>query len=304
MQVPRSGVLHPYADGLTAFEYRSCLPSSQNLLILIGGLFDGLGTIPYTESISDALPSTWSLAQPILTSSYKGWGMTCLQQDVNELSKCVAYFRSLKKGKIVLLGSSTGCQDVMEYLTGSGSETRAPIDGAIIQAPVSDREAITMHLDPQIYTQSCLAAQSRMDAGRGEEVLSLHPDITRFFPCPISARRWLSLASPNKDGDDDYFSSDLTRQQLTSTFGMLPARTPLCVLISGADEYIPKNVDKILQLKRWITVIQNGEGKIDLQNSGILDGATHNLENNTPEIVGNFVARVMSFLSNLETSLV
>jgi len=65
------------------------------------------------------------------------------------------YFRKIGKfGKIVLMGSSTGCQDVMEYLTGANAAKRPRIDGGILQAPVSDREAIIMSMKPDDYRSS------------------------------------------------------------------------------------------------------------------------------------------------------
>lgn len=43
------------------------------------------------------------------------------------------------KEKIILMGHSTGCQDAMQYLLTKHSDT--PINGAILQASCSDREA-------------------------------------------------------------------------------------------------------------------------------------------------------------------
>lgn len=68
----------------------------------------------------------------------------------------------------MLLGHSTGCQDVMEYLTGIGHEKRPAIDGAIIQAPASDREAIVKDMDPELYQSSCKAAKKMVEEGHGD----------------------------------------------------------------------------------------------------------------------------------------
>ncbi|RKF63558.1 UPF0613 protein PB24D3.06c [Erysiphe neolycopersici] len=301
MIAPKSGVLHQYDTRLSAFEHISnATVSPQNLIIFIGGLFDGIGTVPYTSSISDSLDSTWSLAEIIISSSYTGWGISSLQEDVKEISKCVEYFRTLKKGLIVLMGHSTGCQDIMEYLTGHGHRTRASIDGAIIQAPVSDREYIVSKLDPLVYAKSCLDAKAMIEAGRPHEILSTSEVIKKIFDCPISAIRWLSLASPNKDGDDDYFSSDLATAQLMTSFGQLPVQTPLCILISGADQYMPKNIDKMDLLRRWTTIIESSQGVIDSKNSGVIENACHSLSGNKPEIISDLVKRVLGFLIFLE----
>lgn len=291
----------PQTPKLTAFEHTPKASDSepQNILIWIGGLYDGLFTVPYPTSISDALPADWSLAQVLLSSAYTGWGISSLKQDAEELSKCVAYFRTIKSGKIVLMGHSTGCQDVMEYLTGLGHETNAPIDGVIIQAPVSDREALGEVMDADVLKTGTALAQKMVDAGDGEEVLPSSAT-HGFFPSPVCARRWLSLASPNHDGDDDYFSSDLTDEQLKKTFGRLPARSPLCILYSGSDEYVPKFIDKEALVNRWIDLVKKGDGKVDEENSGIVPDALHNLVK-SPEAVPELVRRVLGFLKGLSS---
>jgi hypothetical protein len=186
----------------------------------------------------------------------------------------------------------------MEYLVGPGHETRAPIDGGILQAPASDREAMVLAMDPKVYEESCKVAQEMVDAGDGEEILPSKAS-NNFFPAPVSARRWLSLASPNHDGDDDYFSSDLTDDQLTKTFGKLPSRSPLCILFSGSDEYMPKTLDMAELVKKWIGVVQKGSGKADEGNSGVMEGASHNLNGNPEAVVQDLVKRVIRFLNGL-----
>lgn len=291
----------PQTPKLTAFEHTPKASDSepQNIIIFIGGLLDGLLTVPYPTSISDALPSDWSIAQVLLSSAYTGWGISSLKKDAAELSQCVAYFRTIKSGKIILMGHSTGCQDVLEYLTGPGHETNAPIDGGIIQGPVSDREALGQEMDADVLKNSISLAQKMVNAGDGEEVLPSSAT-QGFFPSPVCARRWLSLASPNHDGDDDYFSSDLTDEQLKKTFGSLPARSPLCILFSGADEYVPKFVDKEALVKRWIDIVKKGDGKVDEENSVVVPGASHNLTK-SPKAVPELVKRVLGFLDGLSS---
>jgi len=285
---------------LTAFEHTPHTPTTppQNILLFIGGLFDGLLTIPYTIPLSQSLPANWTLAELRLSSSYTGWGTSSLQKDAAEISDAVSYFRSIKNGKIVLMGSSTGCQDIMEYLTGAGCEARPAIEGGILQAPASDRESLVMLMEPEIYRNSCIAAQKMVDEGNGEEILPTRAT-GNVLPAPCTASRWLSMASPNHDGDDDYFSSDLKDKQLEKSFGSLPKRTMLCVLMSEDDEYVPKSVDKEGLIERWTGIVKRGEGKVDEVHSGVVKGACHNLRNNGEEIVGELVRRVVGFLEGL-----
>jgi hypothetical protein len=75
----------------------------------------------YPSTIAKSLPADWAIAEVLLSSSYRGWGTSSLQKDVKELAECVGYFSSLRPGReIVLMGHSTGCQDVMEYVVGEG----------------------------------------------------------------------------------------------------------------------------------------------------------------------------------------
>lgn len=250
--------------------------------------------------LAAALPPTWSLAQILLSSSYSGWGSSSLQQDVEELAQCVEYFRNVanRTGKIVLMGSSTGCQDVMHYLVGPGHETRPPIDGGILQASISDREAGDQMLTKEQIATTNKLAEEWVASGRGEDVMPLAAT-HGFFDSPVCARRWLSLASPNHDGEDDYFSSDLSDQQLQKTFGSLPKRTKLCILYSGADEYVPEHIDKKALVDKWVGIVKSGSGSLDEKYTGVVEGASHALNGISREIVNELFKRVIGFLSDL-----
>ncbi|OWP03244.1 hypothetical protein B2J93_2976 [Marssonina coronariae] len=287
---------------LTAFEHTPANPASQprHLLLFIGGLSDGLLTVPYSTTLATALPETWTLAEVHLSSSYSGWGTSNLQRDVSELSKCVTYFRTIKPGKIVLMGHSTGCQDIMEYLTGPDHSSRAKIDGGILQGPVSDRQAIVSGLDPSLYVGSCAVAQGMLDIGDGDEIMPSYSMRNFFGTAPVSAKRWLSLASPNHDGADDFFSSDLSDERLMQTFGKLPKGVPVCVMHSEKDEYVDAGIDKGALIERWIEAVKKGGGSVDELHSGVIKGATHNLQTCSDEVIERLVERVLGFLDGLE----
>lgn len=109
-------LIPPQTSNLTAFEHTppGTNDSSPNLLIWIGGLYDGFLTVKYPTTIAATLVTkapTWTLAQALLSSSYTGWGTSSLVKDAQELAECVSYFRGIKTGKIVLMGHSTGCQE-------------------------------------------------------------------------------------------------------------------------------------------------------------------------------------------------
>ncbi|KAL2066878.1 hypothetical protein VTL71DRAFT_1302 [Oculimacula yallundae] len=301
MAAPRKGLVHQYFKRATAFEHTPNTPTSpaQNILLFIGGLSDGLLTVPYTTPLAASLPPTWTLAEVHLSSSYSGWGICDLSDDADEISKCVTYFRGIKTGKVVLMGHSTGCQDIMFYLTGTSHSTRAKIDGAIMQGVVSDRQALEKDLDPALYARSCAAAKAMIEAGDGDEILP-PKTMNDFFEVPVSAKRWLSLASPDHDGDDDFFSSDLSDEQLAKTFGTLPKETIVCILHSGNDEFVDPKLDKDGIIRKWIGFIKKGGGSVDEVHSGVLEGATHNLKKASPEVLGGLLRRVLGFLDGLD----
>jgi pimeloyl-ACP methyl ester carboxylesterase len=293
------GTLHRYSPRLVAFEHARPSPP-LHFLLWVGGLGDGLLTVSYPALLAEKLPAQWGLVQVMLMSSLNGWGTSALQRDVKELSQCITYFRKLKGEtcQVVLMGHSTGCQDAMEYVIGLGHETRPLLHGVILQAPVSDREAMADKLKD--YAPLTETAQMYVAQGRGDDVLPLSIGTTPFGRTALSAYRWLSLVSPNRDGDDDYFSSDLPEHGLQKSFGSFKAQTPLLILCSGADEHVPKHIDVSALIKRWTRIVELGGGLVDVENTGIIDGAHHNFEMDDIKVFDDLCQRVNGFLENIE----
>src|SRR5689334_19664794 len=109
------GTAHKYSKRRVAFEHTYLNPfnDAPNTILWVGGLGDGLLTVPYPSEIAKSLPSNWVIAEVLLGSSYRGWGTSSLARDARELAECVSYFKQLRPGKkIVVMGHSTGCQDI------------------------------------------------------------------------------------------------------------------------------------------------------------------------------------------------
>jgi hypothetical protein len=122
-------------------------------------------------------------------------------------------------------------------------------------------------------------------------------------PDPVSARRFLSLASPDSPAnpsEDDLFSSDLSDERLKQTFGLIATqgimRSKIMVLYSGEDEYCPKWVDKEKLLQRWKAATEAGGAFWDAENSAIIAGASHNVKS-----IGQteLVERVLRYVQSL-----
>jgi hypothetical protein len=306
-------------------------------LIFVGGLTDGFCTVPYVSKLAKALEDTdWSLFSILLTSSYNGFGTGHLDRDVEELGICVQFIRDLKadrlpgapsaSGKIAIMGHSTGSQDVLRYLhapnplpqtdydIGLHYIVRPELDGAIMQAPVSDREAILATVKSahdqseaqRAYDKIVDSAKTQLCTADGSDsILSMNTLATVGLPgdAPITARRFLSLASPDSPAnpsEEDLFSSDLSDKRLEETFGAIGSRailqSKLCVLYSGSDEYCPSWVNKEALMGRWKQATEAGGAKWDAETSGIVPGASHNVQDEGQQ---DLIDRVVRYLKSI-----
>lgn len=303
----------------------------------MGGLTDGFCTVPYVSKLAEALEDTdWSLFSILLTSSYNGFGTGHLDRDVEELGICVQFIRDLKadrlpgapsaSGKIAIMGHSTGSQDVLRYLhapnplpqtdydIGLHYIVRPELDGAIMQAPVSDREAILATVKSahdqseaqRAYDKIVDSAKTQLCTADGSDsILSMNTLATVGLPgdAPITARRFLSLASPDSPAnpsEEDLFSSDLSDKRLEETFGAIGSRailqSKLCVLYSGSDEYCPSWVNKEALMGRWKQATEAGGAKWDAETSGIVPGASHNVQDEGQQ---DLIDRVVRYLKSI-----
>ncbi|KAH8807171.1 putative siderophore biosynthesis lipase/esterase [Xylogone sp. PMI_703] len=338
------GILHHYTETLVTFEYTpSTTAHKPHSLLFVGGLGDGLATTEYMSDVVRALePTQWSLFSLSLSSAYGQWGLSHLDRDTDEIAQCVRYILDYKKtkfnnSKIVLMGHSTGSQAVLHYLHRPNPHTSTPafdpdlqhvtrpaLDGAIMQAPVSDRQAIGLVLEGGIgdktpaqvqvaYRQIEEIAKKAESGDQSFDTILPLALTSNIYPrnTPISCRRFMSLASPESPQaprEDDLFSSDLSDEQFSKTFGMIKVqgllKGKLVVLISGADQSVPASVDKEGLLRRWKNVTDQGEGQIwDDEYSGVIPNASHALSNDDQaEPRKDLVRRVLGYVHRLEQS--
>lgn len=276
---------------------------AHNTLIFLGGLGDGLLTVPFVPPIVSSLPETWSLVEPILGSNYRQFGISSLDDDVTELEVLVKYFRTQRPdGRVVLLGHSTGSQMIMHYLLSKPGKAgdRLKIDGGIMQGCASDREALSVVATAKEINRATKVAQEYIKNDHGGHVLP--KDVMSFFfdSTPVTANRWLSLSSPGPDhaGQDDYFSSDFSDERLRTTFGRLgKTETRLCWIYGENDQYVPEDMDKVELLDRWHRIARDGGAQVD-EESGVLEGGSHTLKEGGA-VTKNFVAKVTAFLERL-----
>ncbi|KAJ5915875.1 hypothetical protein N7454_010782 [Penicillium verhagenii] len=338
------GVLHHITSRLVAFEHTRGSPRKPHTLIFVGGLGDGLGTVEYVADLASALEGTeWTIFNLVLSCSYGGWGMGRLGQDIDEIAQCVDYVRTYKEphygaGKVVVMGSSTGCQDVMHYINCPNPRPAHPIfdrdwtpilrpaiDGAIMQSPVSDREGILQVLNDgterdspsemrDLYSKAVEEARNKTyDDGNSVDTivpLSVTGRIGYPTSAPVSSRRFLSLTSPDSPEnpeEDDLFSSDLSDERLAQTFGMVGVRgllnQKLLVLYSGRDQSVPSWVNKAALLQRWERAIDVGGMEYWDPCSLVIPNASHQLSDpDQAEPKRILVQRVTTYLHSIQRS--
>ncbi|KAI8474295.1 MAG: hypothetical protein J3K34DRAFT_518253 [Monoraphidium minutum] len=256
------GLLFRYGPAAPQIALRSggssggAAPHARHL-VLVHGLTEGLLFAPYAQQLAaGAERAGYALVQAQLRSSYQGWGVGCLDEDADDLLALSRHLRGeLGSRGIVLMGHSTGCQarDVVRFCARHGAaEGAAPLEGVILQAPVSDREWLS-HCHPGVV--ALLPAAKAMAAeGRGAEVAARAP--ADLDAAPVSAARLVALVE--RLGDDDMWSMDLTPGELRRLLGHL-APWPLLLLQSGADESVPDPAS-IPELGRRVMAAVGGGG--------------------------------------------
>lgn len=253
--IPRlEGTLSLYQTepALPFFESNASLP---NKLVFVPGLTDTIGVVPYLPRLAETVAKhKYSLVQPVLGSSLGGFGTASLEGDAQEIAQLIgtlAMRDDAKDGaRIVLMGHSTGCQDAMTFL----SKDRVRPDGelikvagAILQAPVSDREYFEAKEGGNSEAQKLLA-QAKDLVSKGE-VSALLPRNAPAKPATenthgrgnsatvtnpaFTAYRYASLNA--RGGDDDFFSSDFNDEQVSKAWKPSLSRAPILALM-GEEE--------------------------------------------------------------------
>lgn len=233
------------------------------------------GSLADARSLDHRVQTHWS-------SAYENFGRSSIDVDVAELSALVSHLRKQGTRTVVVMGHSTGSQDVLHYLT-----HRTDADGGIMQAPVSDREHFILQDDTKEWFEQLPLAEKLLAEGKGDTVLDYAFD---SHGLRLTAYRTVSLLSPK--GDDDYFSSDIPDtadgvhvHPLDESFGKLSA--PALALYSEKDEYshVP---DIDAHIARWVKA---SHGKLDTH---VVKGANHAVEDPAHQV--DLAAAVVAWL--------
>ena len=82
-----------------------------------------------------------------------------------------------------------GCQDCIGYVVGAKAEQRTAVDGVILQAPVSDREALEEHLPKAFLDEANQLALKMYVSMRKTSFVYYFPLVTHTFARNCFARK-------------------------------------------------------------------------------------------------------------------
>lgn len=103
----------------------------------------------------------------------------------------------------------------------------------------------------------------------------------------MTARRWLSLSQPG--GDEDFFSSILTEQQLADIFGAMHG-LPALVLLSRDEEYVPPELNYPAVGRRLVAAMGPAARLHVVPGNHTLDGS----EEEAAAVIADFIAALPS----------
>ena len=243
---PLQGTLSLYQTEPTSLPVFETLPELPNKLVFVPGLTDTIGVVPYLPRLAPKLHELgYSLVQPVKGSDLGGFGSSSLEGDAQELTQLIKHLiNNGASGKVFLMGHSTGCQDIIKFLS---RDRGIKIHGGILQAPVSDCEYFDAHKTPT-DAELIDRAASLIASGRGGDVLprnatatpseTSHGNAAAVIQPPMTAYRFYSLNSHG--GDDDKFSSALGDDDIRRVWGPALSRAPILALM-GEKECVYTN---------------------------------------------------------------
>ena len=211
-------------------EWRRCC------VVHVVGLTEGLLSSPWGSLLAQrAEAAGWGYVQPLLHSSYLGYGVSSLDRDAAELEALLVTLRAKGVEGVVVVGHSTGAQDAVRLVqTRAAAEAEASVAllGVALVSGVSDREYWEGVTAPGEAAALLATAAELRAAGRGGELMPRAADTA-----PISADRFHALCAAG--GDDDVFSADLEEEAVRGVLAGFAALRGVLVVHAGCDEYVP-----------------------------------------------------------------
>ncbi|OAG29624.1 hypothetical protein NEDG_00757 [Nematocida displodere] len=186
---------------------------SKVAIVVVGGLGDGLFTIPYVQPL---MQFGYAHNLVVITAKFRSmphYGLYTIEDDVSDLERVNRLCDTSSFEKVFMIGHSTGCQVLMEYIQRQANSKET----IILQGPVSDRE-YEESTNPMLHAQLEAAKASK-------GVLPFTHNHQ-----PITAERFLDLFQ--RGGREDWVSIG------GCTRGLNPHEREMYSVISRKDEYL------------------------------------------------------------------
>lgn len=216
---------------------------SSKTIVFLDGLDGNILSNAYISKLNEfCISKNISLVIPQLRSM-PNYRIAPIDFDIEDIKSVL---RTVK-GEIVLMGHSTGCNDILLYLE---SHSNLAIKGVILQAPVSDTESS----DEQAVKVKLKLIE---DSNPNELYIEL-PQIGLW-----RKERYISLYK--KYGKEDVFSSYLD----DSMFSKWIKKIKILAVLSGSDEYAKKDMKNKFSLMGKVCEIEDADHSIsnkELQN--------------------------------------
>lgn len=199
-------------------------------VVYVGGLGSRLPLCLLTTTMNrHCLENGYEFVIPQLRS-YPNYGLFTIDDDIQDLRRLL----NLIGGDVVLVGNSTGCQDIMHYLNTTGDKR---VKLAVLLAAVSDVE----FEECENSNLPRLLRRAEEMERKGEETAIKHKASGVY----LTPGRILDIFS--RRGKEDMFSSYLEDKFYTK---LNQTGTRILFIISGKDEFAKKDTESKLRLVR------------------------------------------------------
>ncbi|ELP92130.1 hypothetical protein EIN_380770 [Entamoeba invadens IP1] len=223
------------------------------VVLLIGGLMHNLFNHNCFREIQRTLCNKYTVCTVQLRSTGCGFGIYTIDDDVEDITAIIEDLKKKQKvERIVLIGHSTGCQDVVACLRQS-LDKKYPVVKCVLQCPVSDRDfGRTFHG----INEEVGRLMKKYNA-KSEKELSSLPNVNSLTDASnekyaenimLMERRFISLFA--QGGYEDFFSTDITNEEFSNIFQCI--QIPVLLVFATQDQYVPYSSEEYALLMKRI----------------------------------------------------
>lgn len=232
-------IVNKISGSIFVYNNNGCISFCNNVnsninIILIGGLGDNIMTIPYIHKLNElCIKKNYCLIISQL-SSMPEFKIISIEQDIYDINCLLNHL----EGSIILLGHSTGCQDILLYCEKNKYRN---VKGIILQGPVSD---IEFHSNEIIKKHENIINNN-------------HQNHSLYFE--YNGNIWLKERFESlykKNGIEDIFSSYLADESYEKWKDL---DIKILSIISEKDEYCVTSIVNKLKLMSEVIILKDAD---------------------------------------------